>query len=197
MPTPAVPTVDLITAADAQAAMSAAGVSYSGDVQQLVTEVSAQIQQYLSRAIPSQSFSVTLDGIGGKRILLPNTPITAVSSLSVDGVAIPPAANATGSGFVFSQTTVMLRGYDFCRGVQNIALAYTAGFTTVPQDLQRACKEGILAYLSSMTSGDVRANSLKAGDSAVDFGDQTAMASLCLTPNVTSILNQWRRMAPI
>ena len=189
--------VDLVVAADALAYLTAAKVTYGGDLQALVTAVSAIIQSYISRAIPSQSHSFTVDGRGGNAQLVRNYPITAVASVSVDGVAISPAADATQSGFVFSTTEIKLRGYRFCRGVMNVAIAYTGGFTTIPADLKQACFEGIEAVVAAAQSQDPRATMLKAGDSAIAFGHAADMAQLVLTPSVTSILSQWRRVAPI
>lgn len=188
------PNVDLATAAEAVAYLKAHGEACSGDIQALLTAVSAQIQSYLSRNIPSQSYTVTLDGVGGSRVSLPNTPITAVDSVSVDGLAIQPAASPTCYGFVFSKSQVLLRGAIFSRGVQNITIEYTAGYATVPADIKLACLEGILAI---MGTDDPRATSLKAGNSAIEFGDLETLAGLCLTQNVTGILNQYRRVAPV
>ena len=191
------PTVDLALVDDVTAYLSAAKVTYSGDLQALLTAVSQQIQSYISRKIPSQSYTITVDGPGGNSIVLKNTPVTAVASVSVDGQSIPAAISATDFGFVFSPRQVKLRGYDFCRGVLNVTIAYTGGFTTIPADLRQACFEGISAVIAAIQTQDPRATMLKAGDSAISFGHAAEMANLVLTPNVTSILNQWRRVAPI
>lgn len=189
--------VDLVTVAVAQAYLTAAKVTYTGDLQALVTAVSAQIQSYISRNIPSQDYSLTVDGPGGNAVLLKNTPVTAVASVSVDGQNIPAAASPSQFGFVFSHSQIKLRGSIFCRGVLNVAIAYTGGFATIPADLAQACLEGIEAVIAAIQTQDPRATMLKAGDSAIAFGHAGEIAQLVLTPNVTSILNQWRRVAPI
>ena len=48
---------------------------------------------------------------------LSNYPVSAVSSLTIDGVSIPAAANAQGSGYLFAPTKlVLVGGYRFWRG---------------------------------------------------------------------------------
>lgn len=191
--------VDLVTLTQAKTYLGATSANVPADslLGDLITGVSEQIQSYLSRNIPSQTYTVTLNGNGQDRISLPNTPITAVLALSVDGVAKSPAVNATAAGYVFSDTQVMLRGDRFSRGVQNVALTYTAGFAVIPPDLVNATLEGLSAVVQSL-SRDPGVRSEKAGDTGYTYGgtDINALANLCLTPNVTAILNQLRRVVP-
>lgn len=192
------PLIDLTTVQAATAYLQAAGLPVPADLEDLITGVSAEMQSFASRNFVSQPYSVTLSGQGGDRLNLPNTPISSVESVAVDGLNIPSAGNPTSFGFVFSETQILLRGYRFCRGVQNIQIAYTAGYTPVPADIARAANEGILAVAAALDAGDPRAISLKAGGSAITFArDSGELALICLTPNVTRVLNQRLRTAPM
>ena len=66
---------------------------------------------------------------------LSNYPVSAVSSLTIEGFSIPAAANAQGSG-IYSprQSWFLVGGYRFWRGLQN-ALCYTAGYATTPNEI--------------------------------------------------------------
>lgn len=109
----------------------------------LVTQVSEAVEQYVSRTLKSASYTETRDGPGGARLSMPNHPITAVASLSIDGVAIPAASNATANGYVFSPTLIALRGYVFTQGVMNVTVQYTGGYATIPGDIEQACIDWI------------------------------------------------------
>jgi hypothetical protein len=108
----------------------------------LVTNVSAAIESYCNRAFASQDYAEQRNGTGGNRLFLAHGPVTAVASVSVDGQAIPPAVG-TGIGYLFDEATVYLRGYTFCRGVQNVSVTYTAGYASVPGDVAQACIEWV------------------------------------------------------
>jgi hypothetical protein len=66
-------------------------------------------------------------------------PITAISSLKINEVAIPPTTSSVGCGYMFSGDAITLVGTYFTTGLQNVCVAYTAGCATIPSDLARAC----------------------------------------------------------
>src|SRR5579862_2403078 len=97
-------------------------------LQRLITAASGFILTWLDRDLTQQSYGETRDGTGGTRLALGNTPVTAVSSVAIDGVAIPPMPDAVSPGYGFSATQLVLRGFAFTRGAQNVAVSYTAGY---------------------------------------------------------------------
>ncbi len=110
-------------------------------IQDLITACSVFILSWMTRDIKSQSYTEYYDGVGGNRLFLANYPITAVASLSVDGLAIPAASSVLGPGYRFTNNIVSLNGYKFGPGDANILITYTAGFASVPADLARAATE--------------------------------------------------------
>jgi hypothetical protein len=69
--------------------------------------------------------------------MLRNFPVLSVSSVMVDGFSISAATSPTGCGYIVDtwdgfppgrQQALYLRGHEFRRGHQNIAVSYTAGF---------------------------------------------------------------------
>jgi hypothetical protein len=117
----------------------------------LIAAASADIEQYCNRTFAQAAYTETRNGNGGDRIGVRQWPIVSVQSVTVDGLIVPLAANAVSDGVVFSDDAIYIRnrgrpGYPsapwcFARGVQNVVLQYTAGYQTIPADLNQACVE--------------------------------------------------------
>jgi hypothetical protein len=110
-------------------------------LQRLITAASTFMQTWMTRTIRSASYVETQDGHGGNRLVLGNAPVTAVSSVVIDGQAIPPSPAFGQAGFTWTSTAIILTGYRFNRGDSNVQVAYTGGFATTPPDLEQACLE--------------------------------------------------------
>jgi hypothetical protein len=68
-----------------------------------------------------------------------NYPIISVERRSPSTASHPARTSPTGTGYVFDEDTIYLSGYSFTRGVQNVQLGTSAGFATLPADLDQAC----------------------------------------------------------
>lgn len=113
--------------------------TYDDLLTRLITAVSAQFANEVGRDLASVEATEVYNGHGRQRLTPWRWPITAVSTLTVDGESIAARASVTESGYVVDDgTSVCLVGYWFTRGVQNVSLKYTAGFTTIPEDIQQA-----------------------------------------------------------
>jgi hypothetical protein len=132
---------DLCAPSDVQAFLSLAANQDEALLQTLCTAASAFVISALNRNLLQASYTETRNGHGGDRLPLYQYPVTAVSSVTIDGVAIPPAPGPLASGYVFDEAMVYLRGYCFSRGVQNVVIAYTAGLADVPFDIAQATVE--------------------------------------------------------
>src|SRR6185312_554641 len=106
---------DLTTLANVKAWFSPPLTTTADDtlLTRLISAASQYIQAWLGRQIASQSYMETRDGAGGRKLVLANAPVTAVATLSIDGIAIPPAAGPSAAGYVFSATTIYLQSYLF------------------------------------------------------------------------------------
>lgn len=127
---------------------SAANNAPTGDVdnvlQRLITAASKYILNDISRNIFAANYTRRLNGQGTKLLFLPDTPITAVSSLYIDGVLIPakdtdPLKSANAVGYTIQDDYIALSGYTFNAGIDNVIISYTAGNNSVPADLQDVC----------------------------------------------------------
>lgn len=132
---------DLTTLATAKAWLAVTGTGDDALLTRLVSAVSAAAQQRMGRQIASQSYTDTRNGTDKMAMAFPTQPVTAVASVTVDGIAIPARPAPGQSGYTFDAQLIRLVGYSFTRGVQNVVLVYTAGYAATPTDLEQAVVE--------------------------------------------------------
>jgi hypothetical protein len=157
----------------------------------LITAASRFIQTWLNRQIASAAWYEVRDGTGGQRMTFGNFPVTAVLSLSIDGIAVPAAsAGGCDAGYVFSPTELALRGYVFSCRPQNVAITYTAGYSTTPPDIAQACIELVcLRYRERSRIGEV---------SRATGGSETVTYSVRdMSEGVKLLLSQYRAVTPV
>lgn len=162
------------------------------NLQSLITNGSLQVLTYLNRPhILASAIGVlteTYDGNDSDRLLTHYFPIIAVTAVSVDGVTITPSILPTLSGFIWDSRRILLRGFTFSRGVQNVQVSYTAGYSAVPLDLKQAAIETFaLAYRQRTHIGE-KSNSMGGQVTlAFDMSDTP--------PRSLAVFNQYRRIA--
>jgi hypothetical protein len=139
-------------------------VSPTGAEDALLGTIAASVNDYFlnecGRIIESASVTEIRDGNSKTQMKLRESPVTAVTSLTVDGQAIPARASVTGAGYVFTSSgLVKLVGYSLTDGVQNVVIVYTAGFATVPNDIKQALQEtGAFIYRNRERLGEISKN---------------------------------------
>ncbi len=136
-------TGDLVQLAAAKAWL---GVTTDNDdvlLATLISQISRAIYNSINRSfVLPRNVVESYDGLGRDRLLLRSWPVGAITSVTVDGIAIPPAPGATPSaGYVLeagddkppgAMQQLFLRGaYRFCKGRQNVSIAYRAGYEIV------------------------------------------------------------------
>jgi hypothetical protein len=165
-------------------------------LQDLITNGSFVIlNEYMNRphilASVLGSLTENFDGNDSDRLLPHNFPLIAVSAVSIDNITIP-ASSTTGSGFsvgfLSDARRVLLRGFRFNRGVQNITISYTAGYSSVPIDLKQAAIEAFALTYRQRTHIGEKSNSM-GGQVTLSFD-----MSEC-PPRSMSVFNQYRRVA--
>lgn len=158
----------------------------------LITAASQFIQTWLKRQIAPSDWQEVRDGTGGQRLAFANFPVTAVLSLSIDGLQIPPAPpdGGFGAGYVFTPTELALRGYVFTRRVQNVIVTYTAGYAATPPDVAQACIELVCQrYRERAHIGEM--SRALGGAEVVSYSQQD------MTADAKLLLAQYRLVAPV
>src|SRR5439155_23306149 len=129
---------DLTTLADVKAWLQTGQDAFPDTddalLSRLVTAASRFIESWLGRQVAPADWQEARDGTGGQRLAFANTPVTTVLSLSIDGLAIPPAPSDGGFGaaYVFTATELALRGHALTRRTHHVAVTHTACYTTTP-----------------------------------------------------------------
>lgn len=156
---------------------------------QLITSSSAWVERRLGQEVLTRTVTETRDGDWTAEIQLQQFPVTAVTSVTVDGEAIPARATVDGEGWVLDGRRICLTGYTFdATYPQNVVIVYTAGYATCPSDLEQAVIEHVaLRYRDRRRSG-LSAESLS-GESAT-YNDAGSLAYIMGVIDA-SPLNVW------
>lgn len=182
---------DLTTVANLKAwlGIPASNVTEDTLLARLVTAESTWIQNWFNRTIWSQVWTETRDGNGNTRMALANKPVTAFTSVAIDGQVIPASTGFGVPGYTFSDSSLYLTGYRFTRGEANVSLAYTAGLTSVPMELEQACLE-LCAYRYRERD--------RIGHASKNIqGETVAFVTKDIPDSVRTILNQFRDVVPL
>jgi hypothetical protein len=158
----------------------------------LITAASQFVQTWLQRQIAPSDWQEVRDGSGGQRLAFANFPVTAVLSLTIDGLAIPPAPAGGGftAGYVFTPTELALRGYVFTRRAQNVIVTYTAGYAQTPPDVAQACIELVCQRYRERTHIGEAAR-------AVGGGEIVTYSAADMSADVKLLLAQYRLVTPV
>jgi hypothetical protein len=169
-----------------------------GVIARLITACSTQIQSYIGRTIVQQTYTGTFNGRGSRSLLMPNYPITAVSSVQVWTASIPARVLGSVPGYTFDDKTVFLdHPYYFERGAQNVTIAYTAGYATIPLDIEQACIDAVNDVWASKEFAASVENA-KAGDHQLAFNSIAKMSktSSLIPAQILARLQPYVRVYP-
>ncbi len=152
----------LVTLSDARSWLGTSAAAYSDDqITHMIEVASDTIVRFIGYDPTPSSYAKTFNGRDEQRLILPERPVTAVSSVTIDGIVIPQSPSASVYGFVFDHKSVMLCGRRFSRGWQNITISYQAGFATLPNDLSDAVIELVkLQYFSLDRDPDLKGDNV-------------------------------------
>jgi hypothetical protein len=140
------------------------------------------------------SYDEFYDGNGNDRLLLRNWPIVTVTSVKDSGVTIPASSSTTSPGYTIDQDRKFLvlryggnsftrgwggygyRGPQFSRtgwslGTQNVEVAYTAGFTVTPFDLEMCARKVVSLNYKRRQRIDQKSQAMAGGAGTVSFYD--------------------------
>ncbi len=110
----------------------------------IVTNTNQAIDTYLSRNILAADYTETYKGNGSRAFMVNNTPINSVASLSILGQVVPPTTTPLVPGFLYQADLGLFEVYGYGpipAWMGAIAIAYNAGYASVPADLAQAAIE--------------------------------------------------------
>jgi hypothetical protein len=162
-------------------------VSADAILSQLITSSSAWVEREVGGDVMTGTITETLDGDGSTRMRLkrchawrPGRPPTTITSVTVDGTAIPARAavtalNTNPSGYIYRDSVIDLVGYTFTEGTANVVIVHVSGYATVPTDLEQATLEHVA--LRYKDRGHIGLDSAAAGgEGMVNYGNAGTLA---------------------
>jgi hypothetical protein len=160
----------------------AGGASTADDalIGQLITAYSTAVTSLLNRKILSGPVEIWRDGHGRRTLTLPEYPVTAVTLLEIDGQSIPHR---------FTDTQIILDGSCFTRGHANVHVRFTAGYASVPADIEQAVNELVALRYKERDRIGHRAKSLA--------GETVSFVTAALPDSAKAMLAAYARVAPL
>jgi len=136
-----------LTAAAVRAYLGSTSSADDTELQTLADSAANGIETWLNRNIQVTSYNTLTDGNGKTQLLWPDYPVTAVSAVTINGVAVNLISSPTdfnSQGYRFDAQRIVLQGgLVFTRGMLNIGLSYSAGYSTIPPELVQAAIETV------------------------------------------------------
>lgn len=176
---------DLTTLAKVKEWLGETTTNNDSVLQRLISASSDYIQAWLNRDIAQATYNSSRDGNSGNRMMFRNYPTTAVSMVKIDNQVIPLSVNGS-YGYVFNETSVALIGYRFTRGIQNVFLSYTAGYTSTPNEIEQACIEMVSLRFKEKSRIGVTSKSMA--------GETISFSQKDMTDSIESTLSQYKRV---
>lgn len=166
--------------------------------------------QYVINATGIESFkkvsqyTEVYDGNGNNRLFLDNRPINSLISVLVGSYSVPLSTSTITPGIYVerSKKSIAFRDsgftltaplsiypYVFARGTGNVQVTYTAGYTSVPFDLQEITIETVAQNYKRREWIDLASKNV----SAQGIGGTTVYRSWAMTPFAESVINFYSR----
>jgi len=131
-----------------------------GRHERFITSASSAVESFCRRTFASTAHTETRDGTGLDHIYLWETPITALTSVTITDTSDGSEDSISTDEFQYDEDTGKLRFkpwtdgasrvWDyFPSGFQNLSIAYTAGYSTIPEVVQEATAQLAAAYANT------------------------------------------------
>lgn len=177
---------DLTSVADVKTYLGIQVVTDDTLLAQLVTRASAAVEAWCGRSFASTSYSESYNGRGGDVLPLRHAPVTAVASVTIDGLVLSPSPAIGQRGWMLDGNVLRLVGACFTCGVQNVAVQYTAGYTVLPSDVVQATIDLVALKFKQKS---------KVGNASETIGQQTTAYTFGRIPaDVQAVLQPHRRV---
>jgi hypothetical protein len=160
----------------------------------LITQASSFIATATDRSFSGTVSKMEIrNGSGGTELFLADGPVASITSLSIDAKPIPaqPADGQPGY-FLVNSELLCLSGYVFTKGHRNVRVAYAAGYTATPKDVEQACVELVVSAYRRVPRGpDMQSETIPASGAVVSFSlkDVPAYAA--------RVIDQYRKVVPL
>ena len=182
---------DLTTLDAVKAYLNIQGTASDGVLTRLISQCSFAVGNFLNRNLLTQSYTESYDGNDSAALMLRQTPVTAVSALTVNGTAVQASSDGIyRDGFAFDSNRLIMINRRFSRGMQNIRVTYTAGYASIPGDVE----EAVIEFVSDRYRMISR---IGEQSKAIPEGGSVSYDMSYMSKKVQGSLSNYRRMIPI
>lgn len=194
-------TADLCMLYQAKARLRITSTTDDEMIAEFIRAASADIRAETGRTfIPVQEYTEYRSGVGyGQvRFITKEWPIVSLVSVTDlnqnNGQPFPvgnPATETPGAYFVNTPAggTILLYGYSFSKGDENIVGIYTAGYGTLPFDLTDACARLVAYRYVELDRIGLRSKGLA--------GETTSYITSAFPDPVQRVINRYKRFIPV
>ncbi len=138
----------LTTVADFKALVGITTTDDNALISTIIDRVSAQTVAYCNQNFAKQTYTETMSGSGGKNLMVTNTPIVSITSVTYDGTVVDPSLYTIQEpeiGLIRSTTRWNYTYGDYLYSVVYVAgyvlPSFTSGTVNLPLDIQAAALE--------------------------------------------------------
>lgn len=158
----------------------------------LINAVTTYIESKCHRRFKESTYTQELlDGKGSYEVTLKNYPVTTFTLLekrnATDNTNSWNTVD-TDDYYIDTDSGLLTSVCKFSNGIQNYRATYTAGYATIPYDLQYACAVIVGDFLKKAKSAGIKLESL--GDHSITF-EAISMTN----PAVMDIINKYKSYA--
>jgi hypothetical protein len=175
--------------------------TYDSYLTNRINAASAEIQTWCNRTFPLTNYTENYDGPGSTILQLRQRPVTAVTSITTEFYSGMPTVIPS-TEFVLNSRTGLVSvkpsstysywfPYDAVAGQQSIQVVYTAGYSTIPQDIQEAVAKIVLNKFNAL-GADMTMMMEKIGDYQYT---RRSDANRSLTPDIQAMLWSYKDIA--
>lgn len=137
-------------------------ITYDEELQNIINAVETKVEQFLNRNLLAQNYVEYYDGSGSELLILRNIPVNSITKIeyyegrvnNVDVWTEWTQDNQYSRLLIPKEKHgIILEGGIFIKGIQNFRITYNAGYTTLPYDINLACKELVKIALDNSPLG--------------------------------------------
>lgn len=177
----------LVTLGNAKAFLGIQNGAKDEVLEILISACTDMIESLCGRRFASTAYVLEkYDGTGTSELLLKNFPVIVLASIEVrNSLDASGTWETVDTEDYFEEDGILTLAYGkFTRGKENYRISYTAGFDTIPYDLQYLCMKLVGNALNNQAG--IKSESL--GDHSVTFGD------VMEDPTAENIINKYRKI---
>lgn len=160
-------------------------------LQRLISSFSQWFLSQLNRGnLVESTYTEQRNGQGGDVMTSFYYPLLSVTSVTVSGQVIPESPDGVQRGYTSDSYSIFLIGYKFHRGRQNVQLNYSAGYPTVPMDIEQAVIDQVVLTNRRQVNLGTTAQTMQ-GSLTTSFSQKD------LAPGVQLVINAYRNRAVV